>query len=251
LSLVKYGVTITTQDMAVSPATQAESNNIVFVTTVELYGYKGTVIWTIANVDYLHPTVTADFKEVVKTSLSSIKNSANPVALFVRAEANTLLQDKLSIFCTTSNYGADVLEVVAVLRTREQYPNQYPKDLIALLEGVHITSIFDQPFLKPVRFHTIMRGCGKHDLERAMKIKCEFHIKRNLIEFYQDLCDYMTLRFVLSGLLYSIWEEKWLLGKYYANFLKDLKASPFSSLSNLFEAGGLYYGFENYMLYDL
>ena len=249
LALSKYGINLLTLNMEVTPGdTVPESASMIFNTSAVIATYVGTVVWTISNLGYLMPSYTYQLAEEVAVNGGTARPEEIPALLGMNGAAPGVLK----ISQVTTNYGADVLEVVVTLISNtKQYPGQYPRNLIGKLRGNTLTDLVTQPFLKSVRFYPYMKGTGCHDLSRTKRIRHLFNIEEDLVIFYQRICDYMAVRYTLSSLIYGVWAERWLLEKYYEKFLIDLEVSEFAPLLPWFLPEGIYYGFEKYMRWDL
>ena len=246
LILQEFGTDIATVNMSVVPGIAIpESASMIFNTSAVFDNYSGTVVWSIDNSNYLAPKFTYTIKEPVPIS-GGMKTM--PKLLNMLGAANV---PNIKINQITTTYGADVLEVVVTITlASKQYSGQYPKNLIGKLQGNNLTDSTTQSFLKPVNFYSAMKGNGCHVIARAKSLIRLFNINKSLVVFYQEICDYMTVRYALSSLIYGTWTEKWLLEKFYSKFLVDLNVSEFAPLVKLFQPGNLYYDYQKYMRFD-
>ena len=129
--------------------------------------------------------------------------------------------------------------------------------LICPNEGIYCTE-----FLKYPAFQTVLKGkvCkNKCVTKGTLNQKVEFLIKAfgidlEFFDFLYLLGFYASARYILSGLLYGKFSVKFLLGKYYKSFLRDLANSRFRKFLIVFtnsEPEINFIGYEKYFLYDL
>jgi hypothetical protein len=235
---VPVGPSVATIVTTVTPSTPIPfSTNMVFTvvavaTVIGGGNYTASGIFTINSNDFLHPVFTR------VTAVGMVSGTSHQV----------LPLGALRISYNTTEYGADIREVLATLTSDMEYCDQYPKELIGLLKGAHLTDCSVQIFLHQVNFRKVLRGCGKYVLEKAESLLNEYSIDQDLITFYANLSRYMVIRYTVSSLLWRRWDERWLLGKYYCEFLRQLGESEFCYLLPIFQCE--YADYNQYMLED-
>ena len=125
--------------------------------------------------------------------------------------------------------------------------------------------IYRTDFVKFPQIQTVLKGptcktnkCVDQCVDKTTlndKIKYliqNFDTGLSFADFYKMISFYAASRYILSGLLYGKFSVKFLLGKYYKQFLKDLRCSRFYKFLALFLDPQ--YGFidyHQYFLYDL
>ena len=98
---------------------------------------------------------------------------------------------------------------------------------------------------------SVLKGKGKTAAEKVENIFLNTTMSLNLYQFGLSMLIYSMLRYILSKLLYGNFNINYLLGKYYKNFLKDLKNSKYNNfLKDFIGPDGKYYKYNEYFLYD-
>lgn len=128
--------------------------------------------------------------------------------------------------------------------------------------------IFETEFVKYPQFQKVVRGdvCRNKyndecidETKGTLSQKVKFLIKKfdidlPYLDFFSLLAFYASARYILSGLLYGKFSVKFLLGKFYEQFLIDLVNSRFRKFIIIFtndEPVINFIGYEKYFIYDL
>ena len=118
--------------------------------------------------------------------------------------------------------------------------------------------IYRTDFTKYPQIQTVIKGnvcndCGsktRGTLNQKIQFLIEkFNITQTFKDFYMSVSFYAAARYVLSGFLYGKFSVKFLLEKYYKQFLQDLRNSRFFRFAVLFEDPQ--FGFVDYFRFFL
>lgn len=128
----------------------------------------------------------------------------------------------------------------SVYDTRQYHGVQCRSELVCPLNCIYRTD-----FVKFPQIQTVLKGnlckCNKFNNtgtlnQKIMFLMNKFNIDVEFDQFYGNITFYAALRYILSGLLYGKFSVKFLLGKYYKDFLRDLANSRFDKFLMLFTA---------------
>lgn len=160
-------------------------------------------------------------------------------------------QGRLTISFVTDAYSGSLNEIYATITDNKRYPHGYPRKLVARNRGAHVTKrtdgLYDTFFSFTPAVVTTLKGSGDYDLQRVEQLYAASTLTITLLEFYNNVMSYASLKYVLAGLITGCYDIKWLYGMNNAKFFRLLADSDFASLITNFQP---YVGYEEYFLWS-
>jgi len=141
----------------------------------------------------------------------------------------------LAIGQQTDSSGLSVQQCVISITDVKEYPGGYTKDLIGQIQGYTLTPstspLITTYILRRPDFTPTLLFNGDSDLERILQIRTAFAVPDNISVFFENVCDYATVRYALAGLMTDgEFTERWLYQDRTDQFFEMLALSPFASL---------------------
>lgn len=93
--------------------------------------------------------------------------------------------------------------------------------------------IYRTNFVRPFPIDTVLKGCGLTE-QKINEIMITYNIQYMYSDFLLLLSFYAATRYILSFCLTGVFDMKFLLGKYYDNFLLELRASEYYKFEQIF-----------------
>jgi hypothetical protein len=147
----------------------------------------------------------------------------------------------VQIAIQTDLWGCDLGEMICNVIGNKIYPGGYPRDLVGKCEGLPlppnpnpISGTFQTIFSAKPDLSIVLKLSGKTLLEQITLINQKYHADPSDCNFFGKILIYSTLKYFFSGLLYGIFDVKWLLRKYNRKFLSLMANSEFSCFLILF-----------------
>jgi hypothetical protein len=158
----------------------------------------------------------------------------------------------------TNTDGSDLGDATFIICDEIQYYEHKKYD--NNLRGCRIIYIKNNA-LKTTKFQqgnlyivSVLKGKGSTACEKLSNVFIRYKKKLNItfLEFVNNIMIYVTIRYILSKILFGDFNMNYLLGKYYNTFLKDLGKSRFCSFVEPFlDCNSQIYGYDKYFKFDI
>jgi hypothetical protein len=158
----------------------------------------------------------------------------------------------------TDDRGENLGKVLfSIIDTIPYGDNTICDDVIEIDSTEIFPGIFETKFIAYPQIQFVVKGqhvCGSCNTQTlAQKVEYlidKYHLDVDYLAFFQNLSFYAVARYIISGFLYHKFSVKFLLEKYYKQFLIDLGFSHFQRFLEFFntEPYSTYY---KYFLFDL
>lgn len=151
---------------------------------------------------------------------------------------------RIGINSQTDSFGLNIGETIFTVTDTKKYGDYYCKDNALSLcpdKCIYQSTFVKYPQVQKVLLGNVCPGsCNCNCTEGTITQKIQFLINKfginlALDDFFGTMTTYSTLRYILSRLLYGHFSVKFLLGKYYSNFMTDLKQSRYFRFATFFE----------------
>jgi hypothetical protein len=160
----------------------------------------------------------------------------------------------------TDQLGENLGKTIFLIIDTIPYNDNTVCDDVIEIDTTQIGSVFETTFITYPQIQFVVKGqhetcasCDRAAQSLAQKVSFlidKFKIETDYLSFFQNLSFYAVARYIISGFLYGKFTVKFLLEKYYKQFLIDLASSHFQRFLEFFntEPYSTYY---KYFLFDL
>jgi hypothetical protein len=217
-------------------------------------GTGGSFVWTISNIVYSFVFTYEGSNLFVQSEISV--DGALQVRDMLAPDGVVLSSGKVevpTVLITGDFFPGTIQPATASFIISDSISHRCPQPsgcCSERVEKIPSTQVISTVFTKQVDLIPVLRGKGVTYQEKVgVNLYNTENVDSSLtrIRFMQRVVSYGLVRYVLSYLLYGIFDTKYLLQSYYCQFLQDLKVSRYCRFKHIFR-GSIFRGYEKYYL---
>lgn len=187
----------------------------------------------------------------------SVNNLANRLTNRIQSNTDNDVPRILVESITSDSLGSNNGEYIFSIYDTIKHPNGYYCEPIVTQIGT--SPIYQTRYVKYPQIQTVLKGnvCDNCDIttgtlqQKITYLRQLYNIQLDPLTYLQRLSFYAAVRYILSGFLYGTFDVKYLLEKYYKQFLIDLANSRFYKFTIFFTQIPEFSGYEKYFLCNI